>query len=131
MISVRGRSLEPIIECGRSTGFVLAYEPNTDGKPYPLLGNSVIACTPRHPLTLLLALYLAETYPHTRPRMEVHASTGPLMYTKCLIHTGMPLSLADQELLYPEFHYIPDPDGVDLSAFPKSLVFQFGYTCTG
>merc|ERR1712107_247681 len=35
------------------------------------------------------------------------------------------------ELLYPAFHYVPEPDAVDLGSFPRSLVFQFGYTCTG
>jgi len=131
MVSVQHRSLDPVIECGRPTGFVLAFEPDTDGKPYSVLGNSVIACTPRHPLTLMLILYLAETYPHTRPGQEVHMSTGPLMYNKCLVDSGMPFSLAETELLYPAFHYVPEPDAIDLASFPRSLVFQFGYTCTG
>ena len=28
-------------------------------------------------------------------------STGPVMYTKCLVDSGMPISIAAQELLYP------------------------------
>lgn len=131
LISLEVRSFEPIVACGISTGFVIAYEPNTDGKPFPLLGNSTFACMKFHPLVLMLMQYLKVRYLRTRLELEVHQVTGPLMYTKCLIHSAMPVALADQELLYPCFHYIPDPDKIDFSAYPKSLVFQFGYTCTG
>merc|ERR1712185_425435 len=43
----------------------------------------------------------------------------------------MPISIAAQELLYPAFHFVPNPDAIDLSLFPKCLMFQFGYTCSG
>lgn len=131
MISVENKSLDPIIELGRETGWVIAYEPDTKDKPYSILGNSVIACTPHHPLTLMLILYLKQTYYPKRHVIEVFAVTGPVMYTKCLVDTGMPISVADQELLYPAFHFVPNPDAIDFSRFPKCLMFQFGYTCSG
>ena len=53
------------------------------------------------------------------------------MYTKCLVDSGMPISIAAQELLYPAFHFVPNPDAIDFSRFPKCLMFQFGYTCSG
>jgi len=49
----------------------------------------------------------------------------------CLVDSNMPISIADQELLYPAFHFVPNPDAIDFSRFPKCLMFQFGYTCSG
>jgi hypothetical protein len=131
MISVGNKSLDPIIELGKETGWVIAYEPDTKDKPYSILGNSVIACTPHHPLTLMLILYLKQTYHQKRHVVDVFAVTGPVMYTKCLVDCNMPISLAAQELLYPAFHFVPNPDAIDYSHFPKCLMFQFGYTCSG
>lgn len=53
------------------------------------------------------------------------------MKTKCLIDSNMPLTIAVQELLYPAFHYVPNPDAIDFSHFTECLMFQFGYTCSG
>uniref|UniRef100_A0A7S2QMQ0 Uncharacterized protein n=1 Tax=Zooxanthella nutricula TaxID=1333877 RepID=A0A7S2QMQ0_9DINO len=53
------------------------------------------------------------------------------MYTKCLVDCNMPISIAPQELLYPAFHFVPNPDAIDYSRFPNCLMFQFGYTCSG
>jgi len=131
MISVGNKSLDPIVELGKETGFVIAYEPDTKDKPYSILGNSVIACTPHHPLILMLILYLKQTFHQKRHVIEVFAVTGPVMYTKCLVDAGMPISIADQALLYPAFHFVPNPDAIDYSRFPKCLMFQFGYTCSG
>jgi len=131
MISVGNKSLNPLIELGKETGFVIAYEPDTKDKPYSILGNSVIACTPHHPLTLMLILFLKQTFYQKRDVIEVFAVTGPVMYTKCLVDSQMPISIADQELLYPAFHFVPNPDAINFSQFPKCLMFQFGYTCSG
>ncbi|CAE7942699.1 unnamed protein product [Symbiodinium sp. KB8] len=131
MISVDQKGLDRILELGNETGWVIAYEPDTKDKPYSILGNSVIACTPHHPLTLMLILFLKQTYHQKRNHIEVFAVTGPVMYTKCLVDSGMPISLAPQEWLYPAFHFVPNPDAINFSAFPKCLMFQFGYTCSG
>lgn len=131
MISVDQKGLDRILELGNETGWVIAYEPDTKDKPYSILGNSVIACTPHHPLTLMLILFLKQTYHQKRNHIEVFAITGPVMYTKCLVDSGMPISLAPQEWLYPAFHFVPNPDAINFSAFPKCLMFQFGYTCSG
>lgn len=131
MISVGNKSLDPIIELGKNTGFVIAYEPDTKDKPYSILGNSVIACTAHHPLILMLILFLKQTYYQKRDHIEVFAVTGPVMYTKCLVDSNMPMSIANQELLYPAFHFVPNPDAIDFSRFPACLMFQFGYTCSG
>eukprot|EP00443_Scrippsiella_acuminata_P070121 CAMPEP_0115487882 /NCGR_PEP_ID=MMETSP0271-20121206/61183_1 /TAXON_ID=71861 /ORGANISM="Scrippsiella trochoidea, Strain CCMP3099" /LENGTH=744 /DNA_ID=CAMNT_0002915943 /DNA_START=60 /DNA_END=2292 /DNA_ORIENTATION=+ len=122
MISVGMKSLDPIVELGKETGFVIAYEPDTKDKPYSILGNSVIACTPHHPLTLMLILFLKQTYYQKRHHIDVFAVTGPVMYTKCLIDCNMPISIAAQELLYPAFHFVPNPDAIDYSQFPKCLI---------
>jgi len=131
MISVGNKNLDPIVEMGKETGFVIAYEPDTKDKPYSILGNSVIACTPHHPLTLMLILFLKQTYYQKRHVIEVFAVTGPVLYTKCLVDCNMPITIAAQELLYPAFHFVPNPDAIDYSKFPKCLMFQFGYTCSG
>jgi len=131
MISVDNKSLNPVLEMAKSTGFAIAYEPDTKDKPYSILGNSVIAATPHHPLVLMLILYLKNTYYHKRNHIDVFMVTGPLMYTKCLVDANMPMSIPPQEWFYPAFHYVPNPDAIDLSRFPKCLMFQFGYTCSG
>lgn len=131
MISVDMKPLDSILELGKQTGWVIAYEPDTKDKPYSILGNSVIACTPHHPLTLMLILYLKQTFHHKRHVIDVFAVTGPVMYTKCLVDCGMPISIADQALLYPAFHFVPNPDAINFANFPKCLMFQFGYTCSG
>lgn len=131
MISIGNKSLDPILELGKETGWVIAYEPDTKDKPYSILGNSVIACTPHHPLTLMLILFLKQTFYQKRNVVDVFAVTGPVMYTKCLVDCNMPISIAPQELLYPAFHFVPNPDAIDYSHFPKCLMFQFGYTCSG
>ena len=38
---------------------------------------------------------------HLPPNPQVFAVTGPVMYTKCLVDSGMPISIAPQEWLYP------------------------------
>eukprot|EP00929_Paragymnodinium_shiwhaense_P103602 TRINITY_DN6721_c0_g1_i2.p1 TRINITY_DN6721_c0_g1~~TRINITY_DN6721_c0_g1_i2.p1 ORF type:complete len:650 (+),score=185.62 TRINITY_DN6721_c0_g1_i2:71-2020(+) len=131
MVSVDTKALDPILEMGKETGFVIAYEPDTKDKPYSVLGNSVIGCTPHHPLILMLILYLKQTFYQKRNVIEVFEVTGPVMYTKCLIDAGMPLHIAPQEMFYPAFHFVPNPDAIDYSRFPKCLMFQFGYTCSG
>jgi len=131
LISVGNKNLDPIIEMGKETGFVIAYEPDTKDKPYSILGNSVIACTPHHPLILMLMLFLKQTFYQKRHVVDVFAVTGPVLYTKCLVDSNMPISIADQELLYPAFHFVPNPDAIEYSKFPKCLMFQFGYTCSG
>mmetsp|Transcript_21902 Transcript_21902/g.49988 ORF Transcript_21902/g.49988 Transcript_21902/m.49988 type:complete len:845 (+) Transcript_21902:94-2628(+) len=131
MISVENKSLNPVLELAKETGFAIAYEPDTKDKPYSILGNSVIAATPHHPLVLMLILYLKNTYYHKRPHIDVFMVTGPTMYTKCLVDSGMPISVPPQEWFYPAFHYVPNPDAIDLARFPKCLMFQFGYTCSG
>jgi len=88
MISIGNKSLDPILELGRETGFVIAYEPDTKDKPYSILGNSVIACTPHHPLTLMLILFLKQTYYQKRHHIDVFAVTGPVMYTRCVAQHG-------------------------------------------
>merc|ERR1719482_939889 len=93
MISVGSKSLNPIIEIAEQTGFAIAYEPDTKDKPYSILGNSVIACTPHHPLILMLILFLKQTFYQKRNIIEVFAVTGPVMYTKCLIDSNMPISI--------------------------------------
>lgn len=32
---------------------------------------------------------------------------------------------------YPQFHFVPNPDAINLESFPDSYAFQFGYTCSG
>ena len=86
---------------------------------------------------------------HLSVALQVFAVTGPVMYTKCLVDSGMPISLAPQEWLYPApccifchfrafaklcalwwlgpgtseaFHFVPNPDAINFSAFPKCLM---------
>lgn len=124
------RDLRPVLKQAADTGFVITYEPDTNEKPYSVLGNSVIAATPRHPLVLLLIAYIAKTYPLKRDHYGVEWVTGPLAYTKALMHTNMPITIPPSKDFYPAFHYVPNPAAIDLTAF-DSYCFQFGYTCTG
>ena len=57
--------------------------------------------------------------------------TGPLAYTKCISHTKMPWTVPPQVWFYPKFHYVPNPDAINMNDFPDSYAFQFGYTCSG
>eukprot|EP00927_Polykrikos_kofoidii_P071237 TRINITY_DN67532_c0_g1_i1.p1 TRINITY_DN67532_c0_g1~~TRINITY_DN67532_c0_g1_i1.p1 ORF type:complete len:390 (+),score=46.64 TRINITY_DN67532_c0_g1_i1:94-1263(+) len=131
IVSIEARSLDPLLEHGSRTGFALAYEPDTPEKMYSLLSNAVIACTPRNPIVLMLMLFLKQTYSEKRHQLEVFAVTGPVMLTKCLADPRMPVSIVDQSLLYPAFHFVRNPDAVNLKLFTNSLMFQYGYTCTG
>ncbi|GAB0490388.1 hypothetical protein MMPV_001625 [Pyropia vietnamensis] len=144
MVSVVGATggargdLSPLLEAAErhvdasGNAFLIGYEPDTRDKPYPVLGNSFIAATPRHPLVALLIRYTRICYAAKRATHAVEWVTGPLTYTKALIHTDMPgVAIAPQAALYPAFHYVPDPGAVDVTAFPEALTFQFGYTCSG
>lgn len=51
------------------------------------------------------------------------------MYTKCL--ADMSYTVLPQQLLYPAFHFVPNPSSINFDRFPKALMFQFGYTCSG
>mmetsp|Transcript_8217 Transcript_8217/g.14059 ORF Transcript_8217/g.14059 Transcript_8217/m.14059 type:complete len:755 (+) Transcript_8217:168-2432(+) len=130
MVSLK-KNLAPIIESGKDTGFIIAYEPDTKDKPYSVIGNSLIACTPRHPIIKMLMLYIRSVYPHKRPYHGVEWVTGPLAYTKCIAHTNMPMTVPPVHYFYPKFHYVPNPSAINLSSFPNSFCFQFGYTCSG
>lgn len=129
MVSVKSRAIEELIERSRETGWSIAYEPDTKDKPISVLGNSVICCTPYHPLTMMLIKYLKATFGPMRHQLQVFQLTGPVMYTKCLTH--MSYTVLPQELIYPAFHYVPNPSSIDFDRFPKALMFQFGYTCSG
>eukprot|EP00179_Madagascaria_erythrocladioides_P024147 CAMPEP_0198332592 /NCGR_PEP_ID=MMETSP1450-20131203/18388_1 /TAXON_ID=753684 ORGANISM="Madagascaria erythrocladiodes, Strain CCMP3234" /NCGR_SAMPLE_ID=MMETSP1450 /ASSEMBLY_ACC=CAM_ASM_001115 /LENGTH=752 /DNA_ID=CAMNT_0044037053 /DNA_START=77 /DNA_END=2335 /DNA_ORIENTATION=- len=126
-----GKNLDDILEMGRETGFVITYEPDTKDKPYSVLGNSIFAATPRHPIVAMLIQYIRTIYHHKRPYHGVEWVTGPLAYTKCLVHTEMPMSVPESHLFYPKFHYVPNPSAIDISQFPDAYAFQFGYTCSG
>ena len=43
----------------------------------------------------------------------------------------MPWTVPPQVWFYPKFHYVPNPDAINLNDFPHSYAFQFGYTCSG
>uniref|UniRef100_A0A0G4HU47 Uncharacterized protein n=1 Tax=Chromera velia CCMP2878 TaxID=1169474 RepID=A0A0G4HU47_9ALVE len=133
-----GKSLDSAIEVAENNGgFAMGYEPDTKDKPYSILGNSVIVAAPRHPLVLMLIEYIKTIYPHKRPYLAVEWVTGPLAYTRCIVHCflrlqgKLPFGVVPQEWFYPAFHYVPNPDAIDFSRFPNSLMFQFGYTCSG
>eukprot|EP00180_Rhodochaete_pulchella_P004553 Plantae.Rhodophyta-Rhodochaete_pulchella.ctg8761.p1 GENE.Plantae.Rhodophyta-Rhodochaete_pulchella.ctg8761~~Plantae.Rhodophyta-Rhodochaete_pulchella.ctg8761.p1 ORF type:complete len:634 (-),score=98.92 Plantae.Rhodophyta-Rhodochaete_pulchella.ctg8761:964-2661(-) len=79
----------------------------------------------------MLILYIRAIYHHKRPFFGVEWVTGPLAYTKCLVHTSMPMSVPSPHLFYPQFHYVPNPSAIDVTAFPDAYAFQFGYTCSG
>lgn len=124
------RDLRPALDAARETGFLITYEPDTKDKPYSILGNSIIACTPKHPLILMLMSYIKHIYPLKRAHYGVEWVTGPLTYTKVLVHTDMPVYIPPSKHFYPAFHYIPNPSAIDVSQF-DSYCFQFGYTCSG
>lgn len=124
------RDLRPVLEGASDTGFSITYEPDTKDKPYSILGNSLIACTPNHPLVLMLMSYIKQVYPHKRAHYGVEWVTGPLTYTKVLVHTQMPITIPPSKDFYPSFHYIPNPSAIDVSKV-DSYCFQFGYTCSG
>jgi len=129
MVSVKSRAIDELIERSKETGWSIAYEPDTKDKPISVLGNSVICCTPFHPLTMMLIKYLKATFVPLRGKLQVFQVTGPVMYTKCL--TAMSYTMLPQELLYPAFHFVPNPSSINFDRFPKALMFQFGYTCSG
>lgn len=95
-----------------------------------MLGNSFIPASPRHPLVALLLQYTRSVYAAKQATHAVEWVTGPLAYTKALIHTEMPgVIIAPQAALYHQF--APDPSAVDVNAFPDALAFQLGYTSSG
>ncbi|CAN8061701.1 unnamed protein product [Agarophyton chilense] len=124
------RDLRPALETAKETGFLITYEPDTKDKPYSVLGNSLIACTPKHPLILMLMSYIKQIYGFKRAHYGVEWVTGPLTYTKVLIHPEMPVTIPPSKDFYPAFHYIPNPSAIDVTSF-DSYCFQFGYTCSG
>jgi len=96
-----------------------------------VIGNSFLAATPQHPLVDMLIKYIKGIYDHKRPYHGVEWVTGPLAYTKCISHTEMPWTVPPQVWFYPKFHYVPNPDAINMNDFPDSYAFQFGYTCSG
>eukprot|EP00184_Porphyridium_aerugineum_P000202 CAMPEP_0184695982 /NCGR_PEP_ID=MMETSP0313-20130426/3425_1 /TAXON_ID=2792 /ORGANISM="Porphyridium aerugineum, Strain SAG 1380-2" /LENGTH=802 /DNA_ID=CAMNT_0027154521 /DNA_START=114 /DNA_END=2522 /DNA_ORIENTATION=- len=133
MVSL-GKDIWPEIEKAGHTKFMISYEPDTKDKAYSVIGNSIIAVTPRHPLILMLMKYIRAIYAHKRPYHGVEWVTGPLAFTKALVHTGMQdkyMTVPPTFAFYPAFHFVPNPDSIDLSRFPNSYAFQFGYTCSG
>uniref|UniRef100_A0A6U5AHR0 Alpha 1,4-glycosyltransferase domain-containing protein n=1 Tax=Hemiselmis andersenii TaxID=464988 RepID=A0A6U5AHR0_HEMAN len=125
------KDLQDVLNAGKDTGFFCGFEPDTKDKPYSVIGNSFIACTPRHPLVDMLIKYIRAVYDHKRPYNGVEWVTGPLAFTKCISHTQMPFFVPPQIWFYPKFHYVPNPDAINLADFPESYAFQFGYTCSG
>ncbi|KAA8495534.1 Inositol phosphoceramide mannosyltransferase 3 [Porphyridium purpureum] len=131
MVSLGKDLSEVMVDANNSTKFMISYEPDTKDKPYSVIGNSIIAVTPGHPLILMLILYIRKIYDHKRPYHGVEWVTGPLAATKVLVHQNMPFSCRPTNEFYPLFHFVPNPDAIDLSKFPRSYAFQFGYTCSG
>lgn len=120
------RDLRPALTEANETGFLITYEPDTKDKPYSVLGNSLIACTPKHPLILMLMAYIKQVYVYKRAHYSVEWVTGPLTYTKVLIHTNMPVTIPPSKQFYPAFHYVPNPSAIDVTTL-DSFCFQFGY----
>lgn len=125
-----GKSLDSVLEMSCETGFGVSYEADTKDKPYSVLGNSVIFASKGHPLLKLLIEYIRCIYDHKRPHFGVEWVSGPLAFSKALLHAQMPLSMIPRHYFYATFHYIPNPSAIDPAAFPDSLGFQFGYTCS-
>uniref|UniRef100_A0A7S1EIP6 Alpha 1,4-glycosyltransferase domain-containing protein n=3 Tax=Hemiselmis andersenii TaxID=464988 RepID=A0A7S1EIP6_HEMAN len=125
------KDLQDVLDLCKDTGFFCGFEPDTKDKPYSVIGNSFLAATPKHPLVDMLIKYIRAIYPHKRPYHGVEWVTGPLAYTKCISHTKMPWTIPPQIWFYPKFHYVPNPDAINLADFPDSYAFQFGYTCSG
>lgn len=124
------KDLRPVLKQAKDTGFIITYEPDTKDKPYSVLGNSIIACTPKHPLILMLMSYIKQIYAFKRAHYGVEWVTGPLTYTKVLVHTDMPITVPPSKDFYPAFHYVPNPSAIDVTSL-DSYCFQFGYTCSG
>lgn len=124
------RDLRTVFERPADTGFVTTYEPDTKDKPYSILRNSLIACTPKHLLVLILISYIKQVYTYKRARYGVEWVTGPLTYTRVLVHTGMSTNIPLPKDFYPSFHYVPNPSAVDVTKL-DSYCYQFGYTCSG
>lgn len=125
-----GKPLEPVREMACASGFGVSYEADTKDKPYSVLGNSIIFASKGHPLLALLIRYIRRIYDHKRPHFGVEWVSGPLAFSKALLHAGMPLTMIPRQYFYPTFHYIPNPSAIDPAAFPDSLGLQFGYTCS-
>eukprot|EP00171_Calliarthron_tuberculosum_P013204 IDg13204t1 len=125
-----GKPLDAVLEMSCASGFGVSYEADTKDKPYSVLGNSIIFASKGHPLLALLIRYIRRIYDHKRPHYGVEWVSGPLAFSKALLHAGMPLTMIPREYFYPTFHYIPNPSAIDPAAFPDSLGFQFGYTCS-
>ena len=125
------KDLQDVLDASKDSGFFCGYEPDTKDKPYSVIGNSFIAATPKHPLVDMLIKYIQGIYHHKRPYHGVEWVTGPLAYTKCISHTEMPWTVPPQIWFYPKFHYVPNPDAINMNDFPQSYAFQFGYTCSG
>ena len=90
------KDLQDVLDASKDTGFFCGYEPDTKDKPYSVIGNSFIACTPKHPLVDMLIKYIQGVYPHKRPYHGVEWVTGPLAFTKCISHTQMPWTVPPQ-----------------------------------
>ena len=97
------KSLESVIQKTEETqtGFAITYEPDTKDKPYSVLGNSVIVASPKHPLVAMLIQYIKTIYHHKRPFFSAEWVTGPLTYTKVLLHTGLNFYIPPNKLFYP------------------------------
>mmetsp|Transcript_19919 Transcript_19919/g.79612 ORF Transcript_19919/g.79612 Transcript_19919/m.79612 type:complete len:644 (+) Transcript_19919:629-2560(+) len=130
MVSLE-KSLDKVVSMADDTKFLIMFEPDTKDKPYSVIGNSFIATTPGHPLLRMLIMYIRNIYHHKRPYHGVEWVTGPLAFTKCLVHPDMPMTIPPTSYFYPQFHYVPNPDAINLDMFPDSYAFQFGYTCSG
>lgn len=96
------KDLQHVLDSGKASGFFCGYEPDTKDKPYSVIGNSFIACTPRHPLVDMLIKYIKAIYAHKRPYHGVEWVTGPLAFTKCISHTQMPWFVPPQVWFYPK-----------------------------
>ncbi len=124
------RPLDDVLEQAQETGFGVSYEADTKDKPYSVMGNSIIFASKGHPLLALLIQYIRKIYDHKRPHFGVEWVSGPLAFSKALLHGNMPFTLIDRVKFYPTFHYIPNPSAINVDDFPNSLGFQFGYTCS-
>lgn len=124
------KPLDDVLALAEETGFGVSYEADTSDKPYSVLGNSIIFASKGHPLLALLIQYIRVIYDQKRPHFGVEWVTGPLAFTKALMHSNMPLTMIPRHLFYPAFHYVPNPDAINPNDFPDSIGFQFGYTCS-
>jgi len=67
------KDLQDVLDAGKDTGFFCGYEPDTKDKPYSVIGNSFIACTPKHPLVDMLIKYIV---PFTITSVRTTVSSG-------------------------------------------------------